>query len=256
MNMRETISLTAEEVPATITINGIAHAVMMLTPSSLENFAVGFAYSEGIIDSVDQIRDMDISVADQHTETVPVKSISIDLTLSPRQFQAYKETHSFRRGLTSCGICGSSALKEAFPDLSPLQPAVRPTDQLLTEVRSNTPPIAGVHFAKLVSPEGQTIVSDEDIGRHNALDKVLGLALRQKLDLHQHYAILSSRCSVELVQKAVRAGLSTLVHLSSPSNLAVEMAKYYQLNLLQITRSNELVVHALSPSERLNHENR
>jgi FdhD protein len=100
------------------------------------------------------------------------------------------------------------------------------------------------------------MVSDEDIGRHNALDKVLGFAIRKKLDLHQHYAILSSRCSVELVQKAVRAGLSTLVHLSSPSNLAVEMAKHYQLNLIQITRSNEIIVHALSSSERLSHENR
>ena len=256
MNMRETISLTAEEVPATITINGIAHAVMMLTPSSLESFAVGFAYSESIIDSVDQIRDMDISVVDQSMEAVAVQSINIDLTLSPRQFQAYKETHSFRRWLTSCGICGSAALKEAFPNLSPLQPATRPVDQLLTEIRSNTPSIAGVHFAKLISPEGQTIVSDEDIGRHNALDKVLGFAVRNKLNLHQHYAILSSRCSVELVQKAVRAGLSTLVHLSSPSTLAVEMAKHYQLNLIQITRSNEIVVHALSSSERLSHENR
>lgn len=244
-----------EEIPTSITINGIAHAVMMLTPTSLENFAIGFAYSEGIIDSIEQIRDMDITedkhIVSEVSNTLSIKSILVDITLSPRQFQVYKEQHNFRRGLTGCGLCGTVAFNEAFPKLKKLPTAKLPHNKILTDIRENSPSTAGVHFSKLMTPDGTSLVCDEDIGRHNALDKVLGFALRNKIDLYQHYAVLSSRCSAELIQKAVKVGLSTLVHLSSPSNLAIEMAKHYKLNLIQVTRSGEIKVHSRSDSDKV-----
>lgn len=243
----------SEETPTSITINGIAHAVMMLTPTNLKNFAIGFAYSEGIISSIEQIRDLDIC-EDKRTiaetdNALSIKSILIDITLSPRQFQVYKKQHNFRRGLTGCGLCGTAAFDEAFPHLKKLPIAKLPHHEVLTGIRENSPSIAGVHFSKLLTPTGELLAGDEDIGRHNALDKILGFALRKKIDLHQHYAVLSSRCSAELVQKAVKVRLSTLIHLSSPSNLAVQMAKHYKLNLIQVTRSGEIKVH--SDSEKV-----
>lgn len=254
-NFKTKPSEWAVEQPICISVNGIAHAVMMVTPSELENFSVGFAYGEKIISDIGQLRDISIS-EDTHNITttdsdIPIACIVADLTISPRQLKTYKEKQTFRRGLTSCGLCGSAALSEALPELEPLKPAGLPSPEDLLDIHKRTQFTAGMHVAHLMNPSGTQLISQHDIGRHNALDKALGFALRKGINLHQHYAILSSRCSVELVQKAVRVGLSTLVHLSSPSNLAIEMAQHYQLNLIQVTRSGEIKVHARSQSDKV-----
>lgn len=246
----ETDTTFATESPVCITVNGIAHAVMMATPADLEDFALGFAFSEGIINDHSQIRDIQIN-AGKHKVSSPdnallVDTLSVDILISPRQFQTYKEQSHFRRGLTSCGICGSHAITDALPQLSPLSGSKVPTEGLLAQAPMQLSTAVGKHSAQLFTPLGKTLVCYEDIGRHNALDKVIGYALRHALDLDQHYVVLSSRCSVELVQKAVRAGLSSLVHLSSPSDLALATAKFYRLNLIQVLRTGEIKIHSNS----------
>ncbi|EAR60210.1 formate dehydrogenase accessory sulfurtransferase FdhD [Neptuniibacter caesariensis] len=242
----------AIETPVSIAINGIAHAVMMVTPTNLKYYAAGFAFAEGIVDHIEQIRDITIR-EDSHQinsaeQDLKVKSLIVDLRISPRQFHEYKKRQSFRRGLTSCGLCGSAAISEALPGINPLHETKIPTSDLLINAHKNIKSSAGLHTAQLIDPSGTILTTQEDIGRHNALDKVLGFALFEQLKLSQHFVILTSRCSVELVQKAARAGLSTLVNLSSPSNLAIDMAQHYKLNLIQVTRSGEIRVYTHSNS--------
>lgn len=238
----------ATETPICITVNGTTHAIMMATPENLENFARGFIYSEGIITYCSEIRDIEIKSIDQPLakSDLSISTIQIDITLSPRKFNEYKENKHFRRGLTSCGICGSHAMEEAIPELNILPESHLPPASQLIGVHTELETVPGMHSALLMARQGQMHTSATDIGRHNAIDKVLGYAIYKQLDLHECYIISSSRCSVELVQKAVRAGLSTLVHLSSPSDLALKMALFYRLNLIQVLRTGEIKVHTNS----------
>ncbi|WP_067866917.1 formate dehydrogenase accessory sulfurtransferase FdhD [Neptuniibacter marinus] len=249
----DTASDLAQEIPVAISVNDISHAVMMLTPIDLEYFAIGFAFSEGIIDHYSDLRDLDIyqhNVALQQGEGFQLPAYNIAIKISPRQSIRYKKQHSFRQGLTGCGICGTAALDVAIPDLNSLpHSALPPKKQLLhlPNTLFSLQKLKGVHAALLLSPEGEVVTCHEDIGRHNALDKTIGFALKNNIQLNGFSILMSSRCSVELIQKAVKAKLSTLIHISSPSHLATQMAHHYNLNLIQITRKGELKTFSQPP---------
>ena len=246
----------ALEVPASISVNGIAHAVMMVTPTALEAFATGFAFSEGIIDGINDLRDL--TIGQQCSPLVPdaagtpeLDTINIKLEISPRQWQRYRAARHLRQGSSGCGLCGHEALATALPALqvlpaSPLPDAeqLRNLQALLAREQLQLPAGSGQHVALLRAPDGRPLSCLQDIGRHNALDKIIGFALLHGIELLGHSVLLSSRSSVELVQKAVRARLSTLIHLGSPSTLAIQLAHYYRLNLLQYTRQQRVQVHA------------
>ncbi|MYM64959.1 formate dehydrogenase accessory sulfurtransferase FdhD [Pseudomaricurvus sp. HS19] len=255
----------AIELPASITVNGIAHAVMMVTPTAMEAFATGFAFSEGIIDSIDDLRDLTVShlrrpllpEAPQSANPSPeIDTITLELEISPRQWQRYRNTRQLRQGSSGCGLCGHEALATAMPALAPLAPSALPAPEqlqglqaLLAREQLQQPSGNGLHAALLRAPDGESLCCLQDIGRHNALDKVIGHALLQGVALENHSVLMSSRSSVELVQKAVRARLSTLLHLGSPSTLAIQLARHYRLNLLQVTRQQRVQVHAGPDSE-------
>lgn len=256
----------ALEVPASITVNGIAHAVMMVTPHQLEAFAVGFALSEGIIERLEDVRDLNIHSQQQlllDDPHAPVfNSVLINLHISPRRWQQYRSKRQQRLGTSGCGLCGHESLKSAMPQLSPLSPCdLPPAEQLLNlhsaldvaQTESNVDYMTGnhgLHMALLRSPSGEVVTIQQDIGRHNALDKVIGFALQNGIQLFGCSVLISSRSSVELVQKSVRAGLSTLIHLGTPSSLAIQLARYYGLNLLRATRDGGIQIFS-EPQSRI-----
>jgi FdhD protein len=239
-----------EEAAIAISINGITHAVMMATPEALQELAIGVALSDGILQHLSELRD--IVIDDQHALTL--NQYSVDITLSPRAQHRYKGISKARLGATGCGLCGVDSLTQAMPDLTPLIPAPLPSQRVidharewLLEVQKKADISGGLHAACLISNEEEPLLGFEDIGRHNALDKVLGAAFLKEYDLHRHSVIMSSRCSHELVQKAIRAQLSTLVHLASPSQLAVDRANAHGLNLIHIPRHSAARIYAHSP---------
>ncbi|HEX3349045.1 MAG TPA: formate dehydrogenase accessory sulfurtransferase FdhD [Acetobacteraceae bacterium] len=213
----------AEEVPIAVSYAGIAHAVMMGTPADLDDFAVGFSITEGIAEAED-IRSIETTRSGD--------TISLDVTLAPDRLRRFLAVHRTRnlRGHTSCGICGvrdldgipgirnragsgrappPEAIRRALADLRAFQPLAQRTH--------------ATHAAAWVDSDGGIRLVREDVGRHIALDKLIG-ALARGGDRADGFCLVSSRCSYEMVQKAVAAGFPALVALSAPTTLAVRTA--------------------------------
>ncbi len=212
----------AEEVPAALTFNQESSVVMMVTPADLEDFAVGFAVSEGMVPSASDITKIDVLAS--------ANGYVIDIRANRLTERAGRER--VIAGRTGCGLCGVDSLDDAVRAASPvtrrfqLEPvaaaralAALPDHQPLNRLNHS------VHAAAWCSPEGEILRAREDVGRHNALDKLLGSLLRDGLDPADGFIALSSRCSFELVQKAAAVGVPYLASISAPTTLALSMAK-------------------------------
>ncbi|MBJ7538562.1 formate dehydrogenase accessory sulfurtransferase FdhD [Marinomonas transparens] len=241
-------SLLVEEIPLAISINNINHAVMMVTPVNLDAFALGFALSEGLIKQASDVRDMTIQA---NQSTSGISGLAINLEISARQFNQFKQSQKARLGATGCGLCGIESLEQAFPALGTLPDHEPLIEDSLKTLRASFfehqvigQQSGAIHGALLISSKGDILICMEDIGRHNALDKVIGYALQQQIPLHNHHVVMSSRCSAELVQKAIRAKLSGLIHLASPSTLAVELARQYKLSLIHLPKQDTPRIYA------------
>lgn len=230
-------ALLAEEVPLAIHVQGVLHAIMMVSPLHCDDFITGFALSEGLIRQPAELLNLRFSHGQQ-----PAANMRADLTLSSDRFRDFlQQQRNARRGSAGCGLCGTDSLQQIFPDLPALHGrAFTLPDGNLRELLQQHQVLGhesgAVHAALLLSPTGEPLLLREDVGRHNALDKVIGAALRQQRPLAGCTVLMSSRCSTELILKAVRAGLSGLIHLAAPSTLAVQMARHYNLALVQIPR--------------------
>jgi FdhD protein len=223
----------AEEVALAIAYNGISQAVMLVSPSDLEDFIVGFSLGSGIIASPDEIYDFKLSGAGsaQHAE----------VEIASRAFWNLKQQRRQLAGTSGCGLCGVEAVEQALPDLKVLPGAPLPPASWLEGLRqriSAFQPLGqhcgAVHAAIFMNDQGELLLGREDIGRHNALDKLIGALIRQQIPLAGGVAIVTSRCSLELIQKALRAGIQTLVSLSSPTGLALQWARRHNLNLIHL----------------------
>ncbi|MGL6473895.1 formate dehydrogenase accessory sulfurtransferase FdhD [Aeromonas hydrophila] len=222
-----------EEVAVAININGINHAVMMATPDDLDDFAVGFLFGEGIIRHNHEVHDIQIAPAEQ--------GMVLDITIANRSLAALARHKRRLTGATGCGICGVAAVEQALPAL-PVLPLTPPPDGVL--LAGLRPQIAqwqlkgqqhgALHAALALDAEGRILHCREDIGRHNALDKLIGLLLRQQSACDT--LVVTSRCGSELVQKAARFGARHLICLASPSQLAVRLAFKYNLNVVHIPK--------------------
>ncbi|MFT2112544.1 formate dehydrogenase accessory sulfurtransferase FdhD [Marinomonas sp. 2405UD68-3] len=237
--------LLVEEVPLAITVNGITHAVMMVTPVHLDNFVLGFMLSEGIINHASEVRDLDLQHIESNSTDSNIASLSINVELSPRKLAQFKQTRKARLGATGCGLCGIESIDHALPEIGVLPRSSPIGHHILLNLRGTLffhqtlgKETGAIHAALLLSKQGEPIICMEDIGRHNALDKVIGYALTHHINLHDHSVLMSSRCSTELIQKAVRAGLSRLIHLASPSTLAVALAKRTNLTLIHLPKKD------------------
>ncbi|MBS4087563.1 MULTISPECIES: formate dehydrogenase accessory sulfurtransferase FdhD [Pseudomonas] len=227
----------AEEVALAIAYNGISQAVMLVTPTDLEDFIVGFSLGSGIIEDATDIYDLQLTGAGSAQYA--------QVTIANRAFWNLKQQRRQMAGTSGCGLCGVEAVEQALPDLKVLPGAPLPPIEWLDGLRqriSAFQPLGqycgAVHAAVFMNASGELLLGREDIGRHNALDKLIGGLIRQKISTEGGLAIVTSRCSLELIQKVLRAGIQTLVSLSAPTGLAVQWARRHNLNLIHLPQKN------------------
>ncbi len=228
-------NVLAEEVALAIAYNGISQAVMLVTPSDLEDFVVGFSIGSGIIESPDEIYDIKLGGCGS--------SQTAEVEIASRAFWNLKTQRRQLAGTSGCGLCGVEAVEQALPELKTLSGAPLPPAEWLTGLRermSEFQPLGehcgAVHAALFMNERGELLIGREDIGRHNALDKLIGALIRQNICITGGIAIVTSRCSLELIQKVLRAGIQTLVSLSSPTGLALQWARRHNLNLIHLPK--------------------
>lgn len=231
----------ATETPVAISFLGIGYAVMMATPADLEDFAVGFAISERIIERPEQIIDVAVSEADS--------GLLLNIEVSRDREDAVLRRVRHRVSESSCGLCGIENLEQALRPLPRVSaPPLVSKSQLfrsLESLRDHQPlnqATGAVHAAAFFDGDGAFVVAREDVGRHNAFDKLVGHALRSNIALQTGFAILTARCSYELVEKAALAGVPMLLTISAPTSLAVQRAAEARLTLISLARSDSMLI--------------
>ncbi|PQQ29216.1 formate dehydrogenase accessory sulfurtransferase FdhD [Photorhabdus hindustanensis] len=237
----------AEEVPVALVYNGISHVVMMASPKDLEYFAIGFSLSEGIIESQHEIRGIDI-IANCNG------GIELQIELSSRRFASLKERRRNLAGRTGCGICGTEQLSDVFRPISPLPFtqtfSLSQLDHALSQL-TNVQDVGALtgctHVASWIDPEGKLLGGCEDVGRHVALDKMLGM--KAKTGWQQGAVLVSSRASYEMVQKSAVCGVEVLFAVSAATSLAVEIADRCHLTLVGFCKPGKATIY--THAERL-----
>ena len=233
----------AQEVPIALEYNGISHATVLATPCDLEDFAYGFSYTEGIIDSAHDIYDLELAQRDN--------GIVVQLTIASARLNQLKLRRRSLAGRTGCGLCGLESLDEVqrtLPAVAPRQALITPAAILraIEQLRERQPLhlITGAtHAAAWADIDGNISHVREDVGRHNALDKLIGHVLRHDIDTTQGMAVISSRASFEMVQKAAAAGMSALIAVSAPTSYAVNLATELNVLLAGFARSNQFTIY-------------
>lgn len=235
----ETTWHIAEEVPVAVVYNGSNYAVMLATPMDLEDFAVGFSISERVADRLEAIQSIDIRDRPQGVDL----TIGIDEASFERL--SLRERRRNMAGRAGCGICGldnAESFFEALPivaqNRASLDPdAAKRAVEAFPAHQTLNLTTRSVHGAAWVDFSGEIMAVREDIGRHNALDKLLGAQARAGADMQAGFALVSSRCSYELVEKAARFGVTALLSLSAPTAFAVRKAA--EANLALYTWSSD-----------------
>ncbi|MHB2167825.1 formate dehydrogenase accessory sulfurtransferase FdhD [Alsobacter sp. R-9] len=227
----------ATETPVSITYNGIAHAVMMATPCDIEDFVVGFSLTEEIIEDAAEIEAIDVRVLD--IGIVAQARIPV-----PRQ-QAMLERRRNIVGQTGCGICGIVELTQAvrgYRDITrppPLDAAtVFAAFDALPALQTLNRETGATHAAAFAVEGGRILALREDVGRHNALDKLIGHLAVAGIDPASGFVVMTSRLSFELTQKCLARGIPAITGISAPTSLAVEIAKRHGLTLCALVRGD------------------
>lgn len=248
--------MLAAEIPVALVFNGVSHAVMMASPEDLEDFALGFALSEGILERADDCRGTSLQLADAGEAHLPpgVPGVEVHLEISVRSFERLKDRRRSMAGRTGCGVCGV----ESFASLD-LTPPRLPAREWITQVdlatvlgalghlRGQQPHNAlsgSLHAAGWARLDGTLARVCEDVGRHNALDKLIGWLSRSGRLAEPGFVVLSSRGSHELVRKCARVGLSALATISAPTATGVQVAELAGLRLWGLCRAPRGVLYA------------
>jgi len=236
----------AAEVPVALVFNGISHAVMMATPADLEAFALGFALSEGLLDSRAECRGIDVVESPA--------GIEVQLEVASAAAARLQAQRRNLVGRTGCGVCGVESLQQLDLKPEPLQvqawveqlqattvlrvfaqlPALQPLNALT----------GAHHAAAWATAEGSITQVMEDVGRHNALDKLLGQRALARLANDEGFVVMSSRASYELVRKCARLGVPVLATISAPTTLAVDIARQAGMQLYGFCRGEQAVRYA------------
>lgn len=234
-----------EEVPVAMVYNGISHAVMLASPIDLEDFALGFSLGESILAHSRELYDLEV----RHT----CDGISIEMDIAPARFMALKERRRNLAGRTGCGLCGVDSLANvtriphgrlAPPNWMLSVNAVAEGLRQLPHWQTMRQQTGSAHGAAWVDRQGNVVCLREDVGRHNALDKLIGALSRQKQVRPDGFALITSRASYEMVQKAATAGITTLVAVSAPTALAIRQAEVAGILLIGFARSKQLVAYS------------
>lgn len=241
----------AEEVPTALVYNGLSYAVMMTTPMDFESFAYGFSLTEGVVESADEILGVDV-------EYLPDSAgVSIEIEVTQRAAHRLGETRRSLAGRTGCGLCGIESIQQAIRPIASVSPAVNVTpesiDLAVRDLQSHQTLQAatgGAHAAAWCSLSGEILRVFEDVGRHNAMDKLMGYLLQAGADVSSGFVLISSRGSYEIVQKAAALGVAQLVTLSAPTDLACRQAEAAGIRLIGFARPGRQVQYT-----QLNKEN-
>ncbi len=244
---REDEEWVAEEVPVALEYNGLSQAVMLATPLDLEDFALGFSLSEGLIASAADLLDVEV-------QTRP-NGIALQLRVTARCELLLKERRRSMAGRTGCGLCGTDNLDQVFrPPAHPVPPLPIARDALipvlsrsmreLSEAQPLQQRSGGIHAAAWCAPDGAVAMVREDVGRHNALDKLIGALARAGIDTAQGFAAVTSRASFEMVQKAAGAGMPLLAAVSAPTHLAIRTAQACGLTLAGFVREGRATLYS------------
>ncbi|MGB0936586.1 MAG: formate dehydrogenase accessory sulfurtransferase FdhD [Colwellia sp.] len=234
-----------EECAVALIYNGISHAVMMATPVNLEAFALGFSLSEGIVTQPSQVYDIHCDITD--------KGIEVHIEISSQQMSALKQHRRNLVGRTGCGLCGSESLEQAIRPVNSVQGQPLPTalaiQNAIKEISKHQLLQAltgGVHGAAWCLTNGEIQCLFEDVGRHNALDKLIGHLASEKINKQEGFALISSRASYEMIHKVSSVNIPSLVAVSAPTTLAIKLAKTAGLNLVGFARPDRHVVYTNS----------
>ena len=250
-SVESTVDQVGQEWPVALVFNGISHAVMMCTPRDLEAFAVGFAISEGIVERGSDIRDIEVIF---HREGVALPYAQVELTIVQQAFVELKERRRALAGRTGCGVCGIESIDlldlapERVPDtgfLARLAPdAIARAAHELPSHQALTRMTGGLHAAAWCDAQGAISLAFEDVGRHNALDKLIGRLVLDRIDATDGFVFLSSRASYELVRKAARVGIPMVATISAPSSLAIAIARQAGIRLVSFCRETSFVEYS------------
>ncbi|MET0210469.1 MAG: formate dehydrogenase accessory sulfurtransferase FdhD, partial [Burkholderiaceae bacterium] len=242
--------LLAEEVPVALVYNGISHAVMLASPQDLEDFAVGFSLSERIVRAAQDVREVEVE-AGPH-------GIALAIDIAPGAMARLKATRRARLGQTGCGLCGIDSLawferETALGDPrdggahdagSPFTPQALQRAMAAMAGQQHLHQATGaMHAAGWADRDGRLLLVREDVGRHNALDKLVGALARAGIDAGDGFALVTSRASFEMVQKAARAGVRLLAAVSAPTAMAVRLADRAGLTLAGFVRGGRHVIY-------------
>lgn len=233
----------AVEVPVALTVNGISQAVMLATPADLEDFALGFGLAEAWFSSPHDLLDIEIEPQ--------LQGLELALSVTAACEQRLKARRRTLAGRTGCGLCGVDSLMElaAVQPLPVQAPRLAPEalDRALAALPAAQPLNArcgGLHGAAWCRPDGELLLAREDVGRHNALDKLTGALARRAADAREGFVLMSSRASYELVHKTAMAGVGLLACMSAPSSLAIETARRLGLELWAFVREGRATRYA------------
>jgi FdhD protein len=232
-----------EEVPVALVYHGVPHVVMLASPADLEDYAVGFTVSEGLVGNPSEIQSVEVERG--------AESIEVRIGIAGERFSELLRRRRNLTGRSGCGLCGAETVEEAIRP--PVQVAAGPTvaaadlHAALVQLESLQPINArtgSIHAAAWALPGKGIQFVREDVGRHNALDKVIGALVRSGTDVTTGYAVITSRASFEMVQKAAAAGITCMVAVSAPTALAIRMAEQTGLTLVGFARRDRHVIYA------------
>ncbi|NHZ87785.1 formate dehydrogenase accessory sulfurtransferase FdhD [Massilia sp. CCM 8733] len=232
-----------EETPVALVYNGITHAVMLATPQDLEDFALGFSLSEDIVRQGREVFDIDVATR--------ADGVEVAMRITGSALDRLKQARQMRTGRTGCGLCGVESLAQFSTPSPVLGHRTRVTAAALHRAMASLPDhqhlhrlTGAAHAAGWADADGKLLLVREDIGRHNALDKLIGAMVRSGLSPAQGFCVLTSRASYEMVQKAARTGIGLLAAVSAPSALAVRVAQQAGLTLAGFVRHGQHAVYS------------
>ncbi|HEX5460689.1 MAG TPA: formate dehydrogenase accessory sulfurtransferase FdhD [Steroidobacteraceae bacterium] len=235
--------LVAEEMPVALVYHGVPHVVMLATPADLEDYAVGFTLSEGLVTRAEEIRGVEVTRGED--------SIEVRITVAWERFSALLDRRRNLTGRSGCGLCGQETVEAAVREVRKVGPGARLTAAELHEAiaqLAGLQPInartGSVHAAAWLVPGKGIQVVREDVGRHNALDKVIGALVRSGFDPAAGALLLTSRASFEMVQKSAAVGVALVAAFSAPTAFAVRLAERAGLTLVAFAREHQHVVYA------------
>lgn len=225
------LDMAVPEEPVALVYNGISHVVMMATPADLEDFALGFSLSEGLIQRPEQIYDLVVETAEVGHQ--------VQLEIDGQSFQQLKNRRRQLSGRSGCGLCGVDSLDQATRPIRSVAPQAIQPDSLaraldqLSDKQPLNQQTGAAHAAAWCQPDGDILKIREDVGRHNALDKLIGAC---NGEFGQGFVLISSRASYEMVHKACSVGIGAMAAVSAPTSMAIDQAELAGLTLLGFAR--------------------